>query len=239
MSREGPASGQNTNILYIYIYTRDYIWLCLGCVILISNSCITITDQGHVSGVLCFNKITSLYITVSVVQWLACLTTIPEVLGPISSCTLEIFLEISDLELGLLTLMRTIVQQLDMRSSEIRLRKLKLRLRVKHFANHKAPMSCCLAATASVSFGSLELQYHGFNLVGQVAQMARHLAMTGWPGFDPGCWRGGDFYSLLRVQPGPGVYSTFYKMSTGTLPWDKGSRAYSPSHVSLYPKGET
>ena len=38
---------------------------------------------------------------------------------------------------------------------------------------------------------------------------------AGRPGFDPGCRRGGDFSSLLRVQTGPGVHSTSYKMSTG------------------------
>ena len=38
---------------------------------------------------------------------------------------------------------------------------------------------------------------------------------AGRPGFDPGCRRAGDFSSLLRVQTGPGVHSTSYKMSTG------------------------
>ena len=38
---------------------------------------------------------------------------------------------------------------------------------------------------------------------------------AGRPGFDPGCQRGGDFSTLLRVQTGPGVHSTTYKMSTG------------------------
>ena len=41
---------------------------------------------------------------------------------------------------------------------------------------------------------------------------------AGRPGFDPGCRRGGDFSSLLRVQTGPGVHSTSYKMSTGEFP---------------------
>ena len=36
--------------------------------------------------------------------------------------------------------------------------------------------------------------------------------------FDPGCWRGGDFSSLLCVQTGPGVHSASYKMSTGEFP---------------------
>ena len=49
---------------------------------------------------------------------------------------------------------------------------------------------------------------------------------VGWPGFDPGCRRGGDFSSsLLHVQTGPGVHSTSYKMSTGDFPGGKGSRA--------------
>ena len=38
------------------------------------------------------------------------------------------------------------------------------------------------------------------------------------PGFDPGCRRDGDFSPLFRVQTGPGVYSTSYKMSTGKFP---------------------
>ena len=48
---------------------------------------------------------------------------------------------------------------------------------------------------------------------------------AGRPGFDPGCRRGEDFSSLLRVQTGPGVHSTFYKMSTGGFPGGKGGRA--------------
>ena len=35
---------------------------------------------------------------------------------------------------------------------------------------------------------------------------------------DPGCRRGGDFSSLLRVQTGPGVHSTSYKMSSEEFP---------------------
>ena len=35
------------------------------------------------------------------------------------------------------------------------------------------------------------------------------------PGSIPGVGGGGDFSSLLRVQTGPGVHSTSYKMSTG------------------------
>ena len=42
---------------------------------------------------------------------------------------------------------------------------------------------------------------------------------AGQPGFDPGCRSGGDFSSLLRVQTGPGVHSTSYKMSTGEFLW--------------------
>ena len=51
---------------------------------------------------------------------------------------------------------------LDIRSSEIRLRKLKLSLRDKRFANHKAPLYCHLAATASVGLGHSGLWRHGF-----------------------------------------------------------------------------
>ena len=46
-----------------------------------------------------------------------------------------------------------------------------------------------------------------------------------WAGqlrFDPKCQRGGDFSSLLRVRPGPGVHSASYKMSTRDFPWGKG-----------------
>ena len=52
-----------------------------------------------------------------------------------------------------------------MRSSEIRLRKLKLRLRDKRFANHKAPCIAIWPATASVDLGSSELLCHGFNFL--------------------------------------------------------------------------
>ena len=41
---------------------------------------------------------------------------------------------------------------------------------------------------------------------------------AGRPGFDPGCRRGGDFSSLLRVQTDPGVHSHSYKMSTEGFP---------------------
>ena len=34
---------------------------------------------------------------------------------------------------------------------------------------------------------------------------------AGRPGFDPGCGRGGDFSSFLRIQTGPGVHLTSYK----------------------------
>ena len=56
-----------------------------------------------------------------------------------SRYTLEIFLEVQGLERGPTSLVRIIGQLLDMISSEIRLRKRKLRLRDKRFANHKAP----------------------------------------------------------------------------------------------------
>ena len=38
------------------------------------------------------------------------------------------------------------------------------------------------------------------------------------PGSIPGVGGGGDFSSLLRVQTGPGVHSTCYKMSNGGFP---------------------
>ena len=52
-------------------------------------------------------------------------------------------------------------------------------------------------------------------IVGQVAQAARCLAVGWTDGFGPGCRRGGDFTLLLRVQTGPGVHSTSCKMSIG------------------------
>ena len=69
----------------------------------------------------------------SSVQWLARLTAVQEIPSSIPGYTLEIFLEVW----GPPSLVRTIGQLLDVRSSEIRLRKLKLRLRDKRFANHK------------------------------------------------------------------------------------------------------
>ena len=48
---------------------------------------------------------------------------------------------------------------------------------------------------------------------------------AGRPGFDPGGRRGGNFTLLLRVQTGPGVYSTSYKMSTGEFLRGKFGRA--------------
>ena len=77
--------------------------------------------------------------TTCLVQWLACLTAIQEVPGSIPGYILETFLKVQGLERGVPSLVRTIGQLLDMRSSEIWLRKLKLRLRDKCFANHKAP----------------------------------------------------------------------------------------------------
>ena len=53
--------------------------------------------------------------------------------------------------------------------------------------------------------------------MGQVAKATRRLATAGWHGFDPGCRRGGDFSSLLRVQTGLEVHSASYKMNTGGL----------------------
>ena len=48
---------------------------------------------------------------------------------------------------------------------------------------------------------------------------------TGRPRFDPGCRRGEDFSSLLRVRTAVEVHSAFYKMSTGAFPGGKGGRA--------------
>ena len=61
----------------------------------------------------------------------------PRAPGSIPGYTIEIFLEVWILERGSPSLVRTIGQLLDI-SSEIRLRKLKLRLRDKRLANHKA-----------------------------------------------------------------------------------------------------
>ena len=49
---------------------------------------------------------------------------------------------------------------------------------------------------------------------------ARWLKRQGaglWAGW-PGCRRGGDFSSLLRIQTGPEVHSASYKMSTEGFP---------------------
>ena len=40
---------------------------------------------------------------------------------------------------------------------------------------------------------------------------------AGQPKFDPGCRKGGDISSLLRLQIDPGVHSASYKMSTREL----------------------
>ena len=77
--------------------------------------------------------------TACLVQWLARLPGIQEVLGSIPCYTLEIYLEVQGMEQGPPSLVRTTGQLLDTRSREIWLRKLKFRLRDKHFANHKAP----------------------------------------------------------------------------------------------------
>ena len=110
------------------------------------------------------------------VQWLVHLTAIQEVPGSIPGYNLEIFLEVQGLVRGPPSLVRTTGYLLDIltsyfliresnclptRSSEIQLRKLKLKLRDKHFANHKAPCT----DTASVGLGSSGLQHHGFNLM--------------------------------------------------------------------------
>ena len=78
--------------------------------------------------------------TACLVQWLARLITIQEVSGSIPGYTLEIFLEVQGLERGSPSLVRPIGQLYDMRSSEIRLRKLKLRLRDNALLTTKSPV---------------------------------------------------------------------------------------------------
>ena len=80
-------------------------------------------------------------VTTCLLQWLARLTAVQEVPGSIPGYTLEIFLEVGlqGLELSPPSLVRTFRQLLDVRSSEIRLRKLKIRLTDMRFANYKAP----------------------------------------------------------------------------------------------------
>ena len=103
-------------------------------------------------------------VTACLVQWLAHPTAIQEVPGSIPSYTLEIFLEIQGLERGPPSLVRTTGQLLDMRSSEIRLRKLKLRFRDNSLLT-TGSLYYHLAATASVGLGSSEFKRHGFNLI--------------------------------------------------------------------------
>ena len=81
-----------------------------------------------------WSRIQAVPATACLVQWLARLTAIQKVPGSIPGYTLEIFLEVYGLERGPPSLVRTIGQLLDIRISEIRLRKLKLRF----LANHKA-----------------------------------------------------------------------------------------------------
>ena len=76
---------------------------------------------------------------ICLVQWVAHLAAFQEVSGSITDHTLGIFLEVQGMEQGPPSLVRTIGQLLDMRSSEIWLRKFKLRLRNERFANHRAP----------------------------------------------------------------------------------------------------
>ena len=79
-------------------------------------------------------------LTTHLVQWSARLTAIQEVPGSIPGYTLEIFLEVQGLERGPPSLVRPIGQLLDMRSSEIWLRKLKLRLRDNALLTTKSPV---------------------------------------------------------------------------------------------------
>ena len=89
------------------------------------------------------------------------MSVIQEVPGSIPGYTLEIFVEVQGLEWVPPSLVRTIGQLLDMRSSEIRLRKLKLRLRDNALLTTRPPVLPC-AATISVGLGSSELLHHGF-----------------------------------------------------------------------------
>ena len=68
--------------------------------------------------------------------------------------------------------------------------------------------------------------------MGQIAQAARCWT-TGWTArvrsrVSEG---GADFSFLLRIQAGPGVDSTSYKMSTGSFPW--GVKAAEPPFLFL------
>ena len=80
------------------------------------------------------------YGTACLVQWLARVTAIQEVPSSNPGYTLEIFLEVQSLEQGQPSLVRTIGQLLAMRSSEIWLRKLKLRLRDKALLTTMSPV---------------------------------------------------------------------------------------------------
>ena len=79
-------------------------------------------------------------LTTCLVQWLSRLTAIQEVPGSIPGYTLVIFLEAQGLERGPPSLLRPIGQLLEMRSSEIRLRKLKLRLRDSALLTTRPPV---------------------------------------------------------------------------------------------------
>ena len=97
--------------------------------------------------------------TACLIQWLVCLTAIQEVPCSIPSYTLEFFLKVQGLERGPPSLVRIIGQLLDMRSSEIWLKKLKLRLRDDTLLTTR-PLYCHLVATATVGLGSPGLQCH-------------------------------------------------------------------------------
>ena len=79
-------------------------------------------------------------------------------------------------------------------------------------------LDCSIRATCPAHLSRLNLRFLIMLGVGQVAQAARRLAAgLDGPGSIPGVG-GGDFSSHLRVQTGPGVHSTSYKMSTGEFP---------------------
>ena len=85
----------------------------------------------------------------------------------ISGYTLEIFLEAQGLERGLPCLVRTIGWLFDMINREIRLRKLKLRLRDKRFANHKAPCTVIWQQPLQSVLALRGLQRHEFIFIEQ------------------------------------------------------------------------
>ena len=120
--------------------------------------------------------------------------------------------------MGSISLVRTIGQLLDVRNSEIWIRKLKLRLKDKHLANHKAP---CTAIWQHPLQSVLALQgCSATDLIcgpGSSSSKAFVYGLDG-PGLILGVGGGGVFSSILCVRTGPGVCSVSYKMSTMDFP---------------------